>query len=144
MDGLKDPKITIKEGNDFIRKNKGMDLIILGLGPEYDPHIAYNTTGKSSIDSKMRVVDLHPMVSEKLYRRIGGSASRRKGITVGIKDILTAKKALLIAYGKDKAKSIQLAFGDKKVNMKKASASTLLLHKNLTVVLDKEAGIFLL
>lgn len=145
MDGLKDPKETIKKANTFIKKNKGIDLIILGIGPEYDPHIAYNTTGKSSLDSRMRVVDLHSKTVEKIKASKGTPwRAPTKGITLGIQDILKAKKALLIAYGKEKAKSIQLAFGDKKVNIKKASASALLLHKNLTIVLDKEAGIFLL
>ena len=136
MDGTKNPKITIKEGNDFIRKNKGMDLIILGLGPEYDPHIAYNTTGKSGLDSKMRVVKLHPETIKKMVRATGRSP--KLGITLGIRDILDTKKALLIAYGKDKAKSLKLVL--KKVNMKKASASALLLHKDLYVVIDKDAS----
>lgn len=130
IDGVKNPKKTIKEAYSFIRKNKGIDLIILGIGPKYDPHIAYNTTGKSSINSKMRVVKLHPKVEK--------NAKAKYGITLGIKDILECKKALLIAYGKDKAESIKLAFS-KKVNLKRASASALQLHKNLTVVVDKNA-----
>ena len=135
IDGTKKSSQIIKEGYKFIRKNKGIDLIILGLGPEYDPHIAYNTSGKSSLNSKMRVVDLHP----KYVEACRGKPLR--GITLGIKDILDTKKALLLAYGKDKAKSLKLAL--KKVNMKKASASALLLHKNLTVVLDKDAALLM-
>ena len=137
MDGTQNPKKTIKNAYKFIKKNKGIDLIILGLGPEYDPHIAYNTSGKSSLDSRMRVVKLHPKVGacrSKPIQRI------TKGITLGIKDILGAKKVLLIAYGKEKAKSIKLAFGEK-VNTKRASASALQLHRNLTVVVDKNAAL---
>lgn len=130
IDGTKNPRTTIKKAYKFIKQNKGIDLIILGLGPEYDPHIAYNTTSKSSINSRMRVVELHPKVAKK--------AKAKYGITIGIKDILKCKKALLIAYGKEKAKSIKLAFGTK-VNMKIASASVLRLHRNLTVVADKDA-----
>ena len=131
VDGTKNPKITIKKAYSFIRKNKGIDLIILGIGPGHHPHIAYNTTGKSSINSRMRVVKLHPKIAKKV--------KTKKGITLGIKDILECKKVLLMAYGKEKEKSIKLAFG-KKVNMKKASASALLLHKDLTVVVDKDAA----
>ena len=144
IDGTENTKTTIKEAYRFIKHNKGIDLIILGIGPEYDPHIAYNTTGKSSLDSKMRVVNLHPKIVEKIKQRDGETARRRKtptrGITLGIKDILECKKALLIAYGKEKAKSIKLAFGEK-VNMKRASASALLLHKDLYVVVDKDAAL---
>ncbi|GEM_PF-3518894 len=140
MDGTKNPKTTIKKANDFIKKNKGIDLIILGLGPEYDPHIAYNTSGKSGLNSRLRVVALHKKTIEELSK---GSINQTptKGITVGIKDILDVKKVLLIAYGKDKAKSLKLAL--KKVNMKKASASALLLHNDLTVVIDNEAAMLM-
>ena len=154
MDGTKDPKTTIADGSRFIKKNKGMDLIILGLGPEYDPHIAYNTTGKSGLNSKMRVVELHLKIAAKLNHLIetcrgmsqqkinAGKGTRprapTKGITLGIRDILNSKKALLIAYGKDKTKSIKKAFSGK-VDMKKASASALQLHKDLSVIVDKEA-----
>ncbi len=168
IDGTKDPKITIQEASKFIKKNDGIDLIVLGIGPEYDPHIAYNTTGKSSLNSGMRVVKLHPKIAEKILtikqetrsgeqeagnrkhearsRKImlhASCLSSLQGITLGIKDILKTKKALLIAFGKDKTKSVSLAFNSnnkKKVNMKKASASALLLHKDLTVILDKNAA----
>lgn len=133
IDGTKKPKNIIKEGYKFIKKNKEIDLIILGLGPEYDPHIAYNTTGKSSINSRMRVVNLHPKIAREI--------KTRKGITLGIKDILKTKKVILLAYGKNKAKSLKLAFlPTSKVDMKKASASALSLHKNLHVVVDKHAA----
>ena len=132
MDGTKKPQITIKEAYSFIKKNKGIDLIILGIGPEHDSHIAYNTTGKSAINSRIRVVELHPKVAK--------NAKAKCGITIGIKEILECKKALLIAYGKEKAKSLKLAFNGK-VNMKKASASVLQLHENLYVVVDKEAAL---
>lgn len=144
IDGVKNPKETIKEAYLFIRKNKGIDLIILGIGPEYDPHVAYNTSGKSKVSSRMRVVELHPKISMKIRKRMGeegkgGKGEKgKRGITLGIKDILECKKALLIAYGKDKAESIKLAFGGK-VNLKRASASALLLHKDLTVLVDKDA-----
>lgn len=144
IDGTIKPADTIKEAYAFIKRNKGINLIILGLGPEYDPHIAYNTTGKSSLNSRMRVVDLHP----KTVKRINVGASPNlplqritKGITLGIKDILECKKVLLVAHGKDKAKSLKLALSN--VDMKKSSASALLLHKDLHVVVDKHAAKYL-
>jgi len=145
IDGSKSPKKTISEAYNFIKKNGGIDLIILGIGPIYDPHIAYNTVGKSSLNSKMRVVELHPKISKKYEEKVSEGLINQtptKGITLGIKDILDSKKALLIAYGPDKAKSIKLAFNGK-VNLKKATASALQLHKNLEVVLDKEAAALL-
>ena len=141
IDGIESPSKIIKQAYKFIYKNKGIDLIILGLGPEYDPHIAYNTTGKSSLNSTMRVIDLHPKAVKKLCRGKSRLAPT-KGITLGIKDILKAKKVLLIAYGKEKAESVKLTFKGK-VDTKRASASALKLHKNLYVVMDKGAGKYL-
>jgi len=66
INGRKNPNVTIKEAYKFIKKNKGIDLIVLGLGPKYDPHIAYNTTGKSTLNSRMRIVDLHPKTIKKI------------------------------------------------------------------------------
>lgn len=144
IDGMKKPSQTIKEGYKFIRKNKGFDLIILGLGPKYDPHIAYNTTGKSTLKSCFRVVNLHPKIVNNLLKdkRILPRKNIIKGITIGIKDILEAKKILLIAFGKEKAISVKLSLSSK-VNLKKSSASSLILHKNLEVVLDKGAAKYL-
>ena len=130
INGRKKSNQTIKEAYDFIKKNGEFDLITLGIGPKYDPHIAFNTTGKSSLNSKMRVVDLHP----KLVRARHGVPLQ--GITLGIQDILESKKVLLIAYGKEKTKSLQKAFFGK-INMKRASASALQKHKDLIVILDK-------
>ena len=150
MDGTKNPKKTISKGYRFVKKNKWIDLIILGIGPEYDPHIAYNTTRKSNLNSRMRVVDLHPktihviarkhkVLTKQSQNRITVNYMPQQGITLGIKDILECKKILLIAYGKDKAKSLKLALKGK-VNIKKVPASALQLHKDLKVVIDKEAA----
>ena len=139
IDGKQNPRLIVSKGYNFIKKNNGIDLIILGIGPEYDPNIAYNTTGKSSLNSRFRVVDLHPKIAEKI--KAGKGLPRQtptKGITLGIRDILNSKKALLIAYGKEKANSLKIAF--KKVNIKKSSASALLLHKDLVIVADKGAS----
>ncbi len=140
IDGTEKSKKIINKAYKFIRRNKGIDLIILGIGPEYDPHIAYNTTGKSPLTSKMRVVNLHPKIAAKFVRAI--HELPQQGITLGIKDILETKKALLITYGKEKAKSIKLAFKGK-VDTKRASASALQLHKNLNVVIDNNAAKFI-
>lgn len=131
INGDQSPKKTIKEAHKFIKKNKGLDLIILGIGPIHDPHIAYNTSGTSTLKSKFRVVKLHPQVAKK--------AKVRYGLTIGIKEILESKKVLLIAYGKSKTMPIWLALKNK-IDVKNVPASALQLHKNLYVVIDTEAS----
>lgn len=130
---------TIKKAYDFINKNNGIDLIILGIGQSYDAHIAYNTCGFSSLNSKMRLVKLHPEEIKKIKAK--SKATIKYGLTLGIMDILNSKKVLLIAYGKEKVDSLSMAF-KKKVNLKKATASALQLHNDVEVVLDKDAGHF--
>lgn len=140
INGTKNPKITINKTYNFINKGKGIDLITLGIGPSYDTHIAYNPKGKSSINSKMRVVKLHPRTIKNIKKRVNGRLDKKynKGITLGIKDILKSKKALLMAFGKEKKKSLNNAL-ERKIDVKNVPASALQLHKDLTVITDINA-----
>ena len=130
MDGNKNPKLTIKNAKHFLKEK--IDFLILGIGPEYDPHIAYNTKGQTNLKSSIRVINLHVVGSPSRGAQI-------RGITIGIKEILASKKILLLAYTKKKADSLHLAFNGK-VDIKNVPASALQLHKNLFIVIDKDAG----
>ena len=144
INGNQNFKKTISNLKKFISKNKGIDLITLGIGPHYDPHIAYNTKGKAFLNSSVHVVKLHPKTARNIKKRIkekkgGIKKSFKKGVTLGIKDILGAKKAILLAYGEEKSRSLDLAF-NKNIDVKNVPGSALQLHKNLYIVTDKLAG----
>ncbi len=100
-----------------ILKKYEVDLVVLGIGK--NGHIAFNEPG-SDKNSKVRIV-----------------YSKKKAITLGIKDILSAKKTILLASGKEKLKPVYKALYGKISS--KLPASFLRLHKNCTFIVDKEA-----
>ncbi len=59
-------------------------------------------------------------------------------ITMGIKNIMYAKKIILIATGKNKAKIINEAINGE--IREEVPASILQLHPDLTIILDEEAA----
>jgi len=100
-----------------IKKSK-VDLMILGVG--VNGHIAFNEPG-SEIDSKTRLIELKH------------KAVRKKSLTIGISTILSAKKIILLASGKKKAKAINYLIKSKP--NKDCPVSFLKKHKNLTVII---------
>jgi len=114
----------------------GIDLQLLGLGT--NAHIGFNEPD-SVFSKSTRVVDLAESTIEA-NKRFFESADDvpKKAITMGIGTILRSKKILLIAYGKSKAEAIR--------NMVKGDidpmvpSSILNVHKNVTILIDKEAA----
>ncbi|MFH1427354.1 MAG: glucosamine-6-phosphate deaminase [Patescibacteria group bacterium] len=120
----------------MIKKSKGIDLLILGIG--IDGHIGFNEPG-SSFNSGIHVVNLTSST-----RRVNAEHFKslkevpKKAITMGLATIMQAKKILLLASGKDKADIIAMAFKGKIT--KQVPASILQRHHNLTVILDKKTA----
>lgn len=114
----------------------GIDLQLLGLGT--NAHIGFNEPD-SVFSKSTRVVDLAESTIDA-NKRFFESADDvpKKAITMGIGTILRSKKILLIAYGKSKAEAIR--------NMVKGDidpmvpSSILNVHKNVTILIDKEAA----
>jgi len=110
-----------------IKKNQ-IDLQILGVG--VNGHIAFNEPG-SALNSKTRLVEL---TSEtKKINKIN-----KKALTMGVSTILSAKKILLLASGRKKAEAVRCLIRCKP--NKCCPVSFLKKHKNLIVIVDKEAG----
>ncbi len=104
-------------------------LQILGIGK--NGHVAFNEPG-SGIGSTTRITELQ---SETIERN---SAPVQKAITMGMKEILSAKTIILMASGIDKADAVF-----KTVRMPPDSstpASFLQLHKNTYIFADKAAA----
>jgi glucosamine-6-phosphate deaminase len=115
-----------------LRKNP-IDIQFLGVG--INGHIGFNEPN-SNIKSKTRVVKLTESTTKRNWfftkKQIPDHA-----LTVGIKDILRAKKIVLLASGKDKSMPLSYLI-NKKIN-KRVPASYLIKHKNLIVIADKGA-----
>ncbi|MBI4209992.1 MAG: 6-phosphogluconolactonase [Candidatus Diapherotrites archaeon] len=113
---------------------RGIDLLLLGIGE--NGHIAFNEPG-SPFSSGTRVV----RISRSALRSRGGKPSGHhdaNAVTLGMRTIMSARKIVLIAAGREKARAIVRAFG--KRPGQNVPASILQMHGNATVIVDRAAG----
>ncbi len=106
------------------------DIQILGIGK--NGHIGFNEPG-SKKNSSIRKVKLarNTLIANKLF-------GERHAYTLGIKEIMSSKKIILLAFGKKKAEAISKALEEKITE--KVPASFLRKHKDVTFILDKKAA----
>ena len=115
------------------------DIQLLGLGS--DGHIAFNEPG-SSFDSRTRVVQLEESTikdNSRLFTRVEDVP--QSAISMGIADIMSAKKLLLLASGLNKAQAVK-AMVRGRVS-EQCPASILQRHPDAIVILDKQAATLL-
>ncbi len=129
-------KEECKRYEEKIKDVGGIDLQILGIGE--DGHIGFNEIG-SSLNSRTRLKILNDTSKKYLEEEFGGSSKVPDAcITMGIGTILEAKKILLIAYGKRKAKAIkECVEGPVSASF---PASALQLHEDVKIIVDEEAS----
>lgn len=87
-----------------IRRAGGIDLVVLGLGQ--NGHLAFNEPG-SEPDSPGRVIHLQPTSVEANRLWFEGKYAPAKGVTTGLKTILGARRAVILAYGSHKTNAVQ-------------------------------------
>lgn len=135
-DGLEgDSEKACAEYNQIIRSVGGIDLQLLGIGG--NGHIGFNEPAEA-FEPETHCVDLTEstiQANARFFERIEDVP--KQAYTMGIKNIMSAKKILLIATGKNKAEALyQSLYG--KITPK-VPASILQLHKDVTVVADEAA-----
>jgi len=119
-----------------IKRFGGIDLQILGIGG--DGHIAFNEPG-SSLGSRTRLKTLtEETISDNARFFDKLEEVPRFAITMGVGTILEAKKIILLANGAKKAKIVAEAIEGPISSQ--LTASALQLHRDVVVILDKEAG----
>ncbi len=119
-----------------IRAAGGIDLQVLGIGG--DGHIAFNEPG-SSLGSRTRLKTLTEETIKDNARFFDKQEEvPRFAITMGVGTILEAKKIILLANGAKKAKIIAEAIEGPITSQ--VSASALQLHRDVVVIVDREAG----
>ena len=138
-DGLaakKDIDNYCRKYDDLILKAGGIDLQILGIGN--NGHIGFNEPG-SPLNSKTRLVKLTPETIRANSRFLKNKNEvPREAISMGLATIFCAKKIVLLASGKDKAKAIKKLFESKPTP--NLPASILVNHFDATVIADKQAA----
>ncbi len=120
---------------ELLKENQ-IDLQILGIGS--NGHIAFNEPG-TSFDSTTDYVDLAESTIKDNARFFASiDEVPKRAVTMGLKDIMRAKKIILLAFGKNKAEAVStLVNGDKSED---CPATILKDHPNVTLYLDHDAA----
>ena len=121
--------------NEIIRNVGGVDMQLLGIGG--NGHIGFNEPGEA-FEKETHCVDLTESTI-KVNARFFASMDEvpKQAYTMGIKNIMAAKKILLVATGSAKADALYKSlYGPITPNV---PASILQLHSDVTVVADEEA-----
>ncbi|MBP7934711.1 MAG: glucosamine-6-phosphate deaminase [Phycisphaerae bacterium] len=119
-----------------IKRYGGIDIQILGIGG--DGHIAFNEPG-SSLGSRTRLKTLtQETITDNARFFANMDEVPRFAITMGVGTILEARKIIMLANGSKKAKIVAEAIEGPVSSQ--VSASALQLHRDVVVILDKEAA----
>lgn len=135
-DGLaKDITAYCKEYDQLIEENQ-IDVQLLGIGR--NGHIAFNEPG-TPFDTGTHEVKLTENTIKANSRFFDSIDDVPKSaICMGIKNIMHAKKIVLLAFGQEKAHAIKLMI-DGPVT-EEVPASILQLHPDVTVIVDQAAA----
>lgn len=126
-----------KECQNYDKKinETGIDLQILGIGE--NGHIAFNEP-EENLNLNTHVASLKESTinaNSRFFESIEEVPT--KALSVGIGTIFKAKKIILIATGKKKGQAVKYLLNKSKISTSNPS-SLLLLHSDLTIVLDEE------
>ncbi len=120
-----------------IKKFGPIDLQILGIG--INAHIGFNEPG-SKENTRVQEVKLSQSTIDINKKKFFNKNEQvpKTAISMGIENILESKSIILLASGKDKAKAIKNSIkGNIGVN---TPGSFLQKHKDLTIIIDKDAA----
>ena len=119
-----------------IHRAGGIDLQIVGIGK--DGHIGFNEP-TSSLASRTRPKTLtQQTIEDNRHNFPPGEEPPNAAITMGIGTILEARRILLLASGAAKAKAVALAVeGPLTASV---SASALQMHRDVTILVEREAA----
>jgi len=131
----RDPQLECERVNKIIETLGGLDLIVLGVG--LNGHLALNEPG-TLWNTYAHVSELEQITKEAGQKYFSEHTVLEKGVTLGIRHILEAKTAILLASGNEKAKVIQRALSFPVTPT--FPVTVLQNHLNAEFLLDREAG----
>ncbi len=119
-----------------IKKSGGIDIQLLGIGRS--GHIGFNEPG-STATSTTRMVKLDELTIEDAANDFAGEENvPLRAITMGIKNILKARKIFMVAWGEGKADILQKAV-EKDISAN-VPASFLQNHNDVQIFADEAAA----
>ncbi|MBD8892289.1 glucosamine-6-phosphate deaminase [Labrenzia suaedae] len=119
----------------LIAERGPVDLQLLGIGR--NGHIGFNEPG-SDLESRTRLVDLHPSTQEANKSFFSGEAVPSQALTMGIATILSARTIVVLATGEAKAEAVAKALSG--CFDATCPASALMSHAHVHWVLDRAAA----
>jgi glucosamine-6-phosphate deaminase len=123
------------EYNAILRSVGGVDLQLLGIG--HNGHIGFNEPC-DEFEKDTHCVDLAESTIQANARFFASMADvPTKAYTMGIRNIMEAKKIVMVISGAGKAEIVEKAFFGPITPM--VPASVLQLHPDVTVVADEAA-----
>lgn len=133
-----DPEMECRRYEHAIQIAGGIDVQLLGIGT--NGHIGFNEPARELIGPthRVRLKETTRRTNAVLF---GGDVTRvpTEALSMGVATILNAKRIMLIATGKSKARCIERVLGGPITT--KLPASVLQLHRDVELVLDSAAAI---
>ena len=118
-----------------IANRGGIDLLILGLGE--NGHLGFNQP-ESPFGGETWVTRMNVELEERIRRETGTPADKALGgATLGIKNMMQARRIVLVAKGKNKAAIVKRMLEGPVTTA--VPASILQLHPDVTLVADEAA-----
>lgn len=137
--GDQDLDLACKEYDQKIKDAGGINLQILGLG--VNGHIGFNEPCEY-LYTDTHLVDLTAETIEANSRFFSSREEvPRQAVTMGVASIMHAEKILLMAAGENKARAVQLMCCGRITTS--LPASLLQLHRNIVLIVDREAAALL-
>ena len=121
--------------NGFIDRYGPLSLSVLGIG--LNGHIGFNEDGVD-FENNAHIIPLSETTKQVMGKYFDRKQILEYGITQGIRQIMTAKKVILLANGAHKAQILSKAFTGPVTNS--VPASVLQRHNNCTVIADTDAA----
>lgn len=119
----------------YIEKYGPLEVSVLGIG--LNGHLGFNESGVD-FGNNAHIIPLADSTKGIMDKYFGDRFAPTHGITQGIKQIMQAKKVIVIANGEKKADIVSRAVHGEVTN--EVPASILQTHPDSYIVVDKEAG----
>jgi len=134
---IKNIEKECRQYEEAIQRAGGIDLQILGIG--VNGHIGFNEPDAVFLSDRTHLVNLSPKTIQVNAHFFNDPKEvPKQAITMGIGTIIQAKRILLLASGREKARVINKAVNGTITT--EVPVSVLRLHNNVTLMLDQEAA----
>jgi glucosamine-6-phosphate isomerase len=124
-----------KKMDRFIAEYGPIDLAVLGIG--INGHLGLNEPG-TSFSQTSHVVNLTKTTKRTAQKYFPEKVVLEKGITLGLKHFLEARRLILIASGKQKAEVIKRIVREDVSEQIPATIAK--IHRNSTLLIDQDAA----